>query len=87
MLPRHRSSCKIFHSSSSSSLILVVSSSLAQPDMWFLCLFLQGVGKTTLIMRVFETLKASNPNLKVQGFYTRMLSIPFSLLKLYELCV
>nr|AFK47755.1 unknown [Medicago truncatula] len=30
-----------------------------------------GVGKSTLIMRVFESLKASNPTLKVQGFYTR----------------
>ncbi|GAB4847624.1 hypothetical protein Ancab_026685 [Ancistrocladus abbreviatus] len=30
-----------------------------------------GVGKTTLIMRVLESLKALNPNLKVQGFYTR----------------
>ncbi|XP_028795286.1 cancer-related nucleoside-triphosphatase homolog isoform X2 [Neltuma alba] len=30
-----------------------------------------GVGKSTLIMRVFEGLKTSNPNLKVQGFYTR----------------
>ncbi|KAJ9172558.1 hypothetical protein P3X46_015783 [Hevea brasiliensis] len=30
-----------------------------------------GVGKTTLIMRVFESLKTSNPNLKIQGFYTR----------------
>ncbi|XP_065855740.1 uncharacterized protein [Euphorbia lathyris] len=30
-----------------------------------------GVGKTTLIMRVFESLKISNPNLKIQGFYTR----------------
>lgn len=29
-----------------------------------------GVGKTTLIMRVFEALKSSNPNLKIQGFYT-----------------
>ncbi|XP_024641065.1 cancer-related nucleoside-triphosphatase homolog isoform X2 [Medicago truncatula] len=29
-----------------------------------------GVGKSTLIMRVFESLKASNPTLKVQGFYT-----------------
>ncbi|CAL2274259.1 unnamed protein product [Prunus armeniaca] len=29
-----------------------------------------GVGKSTLIMRVFETLRASNPNLKIQGFYT-----------------
>lgn len=30
-----------------------------------------GVGKTTLIMRVLESVKASNPSLKVQGFYTR----------------
>ncbi|KAK1587364.1 hypothetical protein Q3G72_012143 [Acer saccharum] len=30
-----------------------------------------GVGKSTLIMRVFESLKVSNPTLKVQGFYTR----------------
>ncbi|CAN6541399.1 hypothetical protein ACFX13_018492 [Malus domestica] len=29
-----------------------------------------GVGKSTLVMRVFETLKASYPNLKIQGFYT-----------------
>ncbi|XP_062009779.1 uncharacterized protein LOC133726284 [Rosa rugosa] len=28
-----------------------------------------GVGKTTLIVKVFETLKSSNPNLKIQGFY------------------
>lgn len=34
---------------------------------------LKGVGKTTLIMRVFESLKTSNPNLEIQGFYTRML--------------
>ncbi|KAK6922501.1 Nucleoside-triphosphatase, THEP1 type [Dillenia turbinata] len=30
-----------------------------------------GVGKSTLVMRVLESLKTSNPNLKVQGFYTR----------------
>lgn len=30
----------------------------------------QGVGKTTLIVRVLDNLKISNPNLKVQGFYT-----------------
>lgn len=30
-----------------------------------------GVGKTTLIMKLFETIKASNSTLKVQGFYTR----------------
>ncbi|KVG40364.1 Nucleoside-triphosphatase, THEP1 type, partial [Cynara cardunculus var. scolymus] len=31
----------------------------------------QGVGKTTLIARVLETLRISNPNLKIQGFFTR----------------
>ncbi|KNA19308.1 hypothetical protein SOVF_062900 [Spinacia oleracea] len=38
------------------------------------CIFVSGspgVGKTTLIIRVLENLRASNPNLKVQGFYTR----------------
>lgn len=30
-----------------------------------------GVGKTTLIVRVLEALRNSNPNLKVQGFFTR----------------
>ncbi|KAG2543756.1 hypothetical protein PVAP13_9NG758000 [Panicum virgatum] len=30
-----------------------------------------GVGKTTLVMRVFETLRASHPNLTIRGFYTR----------------
>ncbi|KAF5190789.1 Nucleoside-triphosphatase thep1 [Thalictrum thalictroides] len=30
-----------------------------------------GVGKTTLVMRVLESLRTSNPNLKIQGFYTR----------------
>lgn len=46
----------------------------------------QGVGKTTLITRVFDCLRASNPNLTVQGFYTRAdalsLSPPFLLLLL-----
>jgi hypothetical protein len=31
----------------------------------------QGVGKTTLVMRVFETLRGSHPNLTIRGFYTR----------------
>ncbi|MFS8010186.1 putative nucleoside-triphosphate phosphatase [Helianthus anomalus] len=31
----------------------------------------QGVGKTTLIAKIVETLKSSNPNLKIQGFFTR----------------
>ncbi|KAJ1298951.1 hypothetical protein BS78_01G493600 [Paspalum vaginatum] len=30
-----------------------------------------GVGKTTLVMRVFETLRGSHPNLTIRGFYTR----------------
>ncbi|KAH9310968.1 hypothetical protein KI387_026003, partial [Taxus chinensis] len=30
-----------------------------------------GVGKTTLIMRVMEKLRNTQPHLKVQGFYTR----------------
>ncbi|XP_066306161.1 uncharacterized protein [Miscanthus floridulus] len=30
-----------------------------------------GVGKTTLVIRVFETLRCSHPNLTVRGFYTR----------------
>ncbi|KAG9135762.1 hypothetical protein Leryth_002484 [Lithospermum erythrorhizon] len=30
-----------------------------------------GVGKTTLIIRVLESLKLAYPHLKVQGFYTR----------------
>lgn len=32
-----------------------------------------GVGKTTLVIRVLESLRASFPNLKVQGFFTREL--------------
>ncbi|KAF8780127.1 hypothetical protein HU200_001787 [Digitaria exilis] len=41
-----------------------------KPDgLGFLCL--QGVGKTTLVMRVFEALRASHPNLTIRGFYTR----------------
>ncbi|KAJ3681977.1 hypothetical protein LUZ60_014550 [Juncus effusus] len=30
-----------------------------------------GVGKTTLVMRVFEKLRASHPQLSIRGFYTR----------------
>ncbi|KAL5209580.1 hypothetical protein ABZP36_005203 [Zizania latifolia] len=30
-----------------------------------------GVGKTTLVMRVFETLRDSHPHLNIRGFYTR----------------
>ncbi|KAI9394503.1 hypothetical protein POPTR_005G101501v4 [Populus trichocarpa] len=41
------------------------------PGKCFLVTGPPGVGKTTLIMRVFETLKTSNPTLKIQGFYTR----------------
>ncbi|KAJ3689723.1 hypothetical protein LUZ61_018887 [Rhynchospora tenuis] len=38
------------------------------------CIFVTGppgVGKTTLVMRVFETLRASQPHLSIRGFYTR----------------
>ncbi|XP_061346101.1 uncharacterized protein LOC133291787 isoform X1 [Gastrolobium bilobum] len=44
---------------------------MAGPGKCFLVTGPPGVGKSTLIMRVFESLKASNPALKVQGFYTR----------------
>ncbi|KAJ0969085.1 hypothetical protein J5N97_021962 [Dioscorea zingiberensis] len=30
-----------------------------------------GVGKTTLVMRVLESLRTSHPNLNIRGFYTR----------------
>ncbi|TVU48508.1 hypothetical protein EJB05_08146 [Eragrostis curvula] len=30
-----------------------------------------GVGKTTLVMRVFESLRVSHPHLNIRGFYTR----------------
>ncbi|RVW85723.1 Cancer-related nucleoside-triphosphatase-like [Vitis vinifera] len=43
---------------------------MAGPGKCFLVTGPPGVGKTTLITRVLETLKISNPNLKVQGFYT-----------------
>ncbi|KAK2657636.1 hypothetical protein Ddye_010688 [Dipteronia dyeriana] len=44
---------------------------MAGPGKCFLVTGPPGVGKSTLIMRVFESLKVSNPTLKVQGFYTR----------------
>jgi len=44
---------------------------MAGPGKCFLVTGPPGVGKTTLIMRVIEALKASNPSLKVQGFYSR----------------
>ncbi|KAI4331358.1 hypothetical protein MLD38_029549 [Melastoma candidum] len=44
---------------------------MAAPGKCLLVTGAPGVGKTTLITRVFEALKASNPNLKVEGFYTR----------------
>ncbi|KAF8405550.1 hypothetical protein HHK36_010457 [Tetracentron sinense] len=44
---------------------------MAAPGKCFLVTGPPGVGKTTLVMRVLESLRTSNPNLKVQGFYTR----------------
>ncbi|KAJ9540845.1 hypothetical protein OSB04_027351 [Centaurea solstitialis] len=43
----------------------------AAPAKCFLVTGSPGVGKTTLIARVLETLRISNPNLKIQGFFTR----------------
>ncbi|CDP01789.1 unnamed protein product [Coffea canephora] len=43
----------------------------AAPAKCFLVTGPPGVGKTTLIIRVLESLKTAYPNLKVQGFYTR----------------
>ncbi|KAL3527299.1 hypothetical protein ACH5RR_011955 [Cinchona calisaya] len=43
----------------------------AAPAKCFLITGAPGVGKTTLITRVVESLKKSNPNLKLQGFYSR----------------
>ncbi|XP_021761510.1 cancer-related nucleoside-triphosphatase homolog isoform X1 [Chenopodium quinoa] len=44
---------------------------MAAPGKCILVSGAPGVGKTTLIIRVLENLRALNPNLKVQGFYTR----------------
>ncbi|XAR73681.1 Nucleoside-triphosphate phosphatase [Bertholletia excelsa] len=44
---------------------------MAAPGRCFLVTGPPGVGKTTLIIKVLESLKNSHPNLKVQGFYTR----------------
>ncbi|PSS29966.1 Cancer-related nucleoside-triphosphatase [Actinidia chinensis var. chinensis] len=44
---------------------------MAAPGKCFLVTGPPGVGKTTLIIKVLESLKISHPNLKVQGFYTR----------------
>ncbi|GKV21897.1 hypothetical protein SLEP1_g31828 [Rubroshorea leprosula] len=44
---------------------------MAAPGKCFLVTGPPGVGKSTLIMRVFESLKSSNPSFKIQGFYTR----------------
>ncbi|CAH9084959.1 unnamed protein product [Cuscuta europaea] len=43
---------------------------MAAPGKCFLATGPPGVGKTTLIIRVLESLRNSNPNLKLQGFYT-----------------
>ncbi|GLT82526.1 hypothetical protein SLE2022_008900 [Rubroshorea leprosula] len=44
---------------------------MAAPGKCFLVTGPPGVGKSTLIIRVFESLKSSNPSFKIQGFYTR----------------
>ncbi|KAF5769079.1 putative nucleoside-triphosphate phosphatase [Helianthus annuus] len=44
---------------------------MAAPAKCFLVTGSPGVGKTTLIAKIVETLKSSNPNLKIQGFFTR----------------
>nr|GMD53417.1 cancer-related nucleoside-triphosphatase homolog [Ipomoea batatas] len=44
---------------------------MAAPGKCFLVTGPPGVGKTTLIIKVLESLRSSNPNLKLQGFYTR----------------
>ncbi|KAG6646255.1 cancer-related nucleoside-triphosphatase homolog isoform X2 [Carya illinoinensis] len=43
---------------------------MAGPGKCFLITGPPGVGKTTLIMKVFEALKTSHPSLQYQGFYT-----------------
>ncbi|KAF5463556.1 hypothetical protein F2P56_019459 [Juglans regia] len=43
---------------------------MAGPGKSFLITGPPGVGKTTLIMKVFEALKTSHPSLQIQGFYS-----------------
>ncbi|KAL5984330.1 hypothetical protein ACLOJK_018434 [Asimina triloba] len=45
-----------------------------------------GIGKTTLVMKVLESLKISHPTLKVQGFYTRMVASSSLLISLQLCC-
>ncbi|XXG60073.1 hypothetical protein AAC387_Pa04g2058 [Persea americana] len=44
---------------------------MATPGKCFLFTGPPGIGKTTLVMKVLESLKISIPSLKVRGFYTR----------------
>ncbi|MFS7971344.1 putative nucleoside-triphosphatase, THEP1 type, P-loop containing nucleoside triphosphate hydrolase [Helianthus anomalus] len=44
---------------------------MAAPAKSFLVTGSPGVGKSALIAKIVETLKASNPNLKIQGFFIR----------------
>ncbi|MQL86561.1 hypothetical protein Taro_019088, partial [Colocasia esculenta] len=49
----------------------LASAMAAAPGKCFLVTGPPGVGKTTLVMRVLESLRASHPDLRVRGFYTR----------------
>ncbi|KAK9109503.1 hypothetical protein Sjap_017563 [Stephania japonica] len=40
------------------------------PSKCFLVTGPPGIGKTTLVMKVLDTLSSTNPNLKIHGFYS-----------------
>ncbi|KAK9135658.1 hypothetical protein Syun_014988 [Stephania yunnanensis] len=49
----------------------VLAMAASAPSKCFLVTGPPGIGKTTLVMRVLDTLSTSNPNLKIHGFYSR----------------